>query len=78
MFILFIVIKNLGIKHVLKRFGIKNGTGYNINRVEYFKYGLYQLQNWGKKLQKQPANATYLGTSLRLQIRGDIPLKYYN
>lgn len=77
MFILFIVIKNLGIKPFLKRFGTKNGTEYNINGVEYFKYGLYQLQNWMKMLQKQPANATYLGNSLRLQIRGDIPMKYY-
>jgi hypothetical protein len=78
MFILFIVLKNLVIKPVLKRFGTRNGTEYNINGVEYFKFGLHQLQNWGEMLQKQPASATYLGTSLRLQIRGDILLKYYN
>jgi hypothetical protein len=61
MFILFIELKNLVIKPVLKRFGTRNGAEYNINGVEYFKFGLNQLQNWGEMLQKQPASATYLG-----------------
>ena len=61
MFILFIGFKNLGIKPVLKRFGTRNGTEYPINGVEYFKFGLNQLQNWGRMLQKQPARATNPG-----------------
>ncbi len=61
MFILFIVLKNLGIKPILKRFGTENGTEYNINGVEYFKFGLNQLQNWGRMLQKRPARATNTG-----------------
>lgn len=78
MFILFIELKNLGIKPVLKRFGTKNGTEYNINGVECFKFGLHQLQNWGQMLQKQPARATNKGKRQGIQIRGKILLKNYN
>jgi hypothetical protein len=75
MFILFIVIKNLVIKPVFKRLGIRNGTEYNINGVEYFKFGLHQLQNWGQMLQKQPASATYLGNFTKVTNSGRYALE---
>ena len=75
MFILFIELKNLVVKSVLKRLGTRNGTEYNINGVEYFKLGLNQLQNWGQMLQKQPTTATYLGNFTKVTNSGRYALE---